>query len=62
MRIDPFKAKVKLLLILNRVVNRCRMYESPAGPENLCHVCAGRGGYFLCWRSMKLAKRGKPVA
>jgi hypothetical protein len=57
MRIDTFKLKVKVLLLLNRLAYGCRMYERrPRKPEARCYTCAQRGGYFLCMRSKKLSK------
>lgn len=48
------KLRIWVLFILNRIFKRCRMYKKkPASPEVLCHVCAEKGGYFLCRRSRK---------
>lgn len=50
-----FKLKVKLLLTFNKVLSPCRMYrEKPVNVEDLCYLCAYRGGWLRCKRSRKL--------
>jgi hypothetical protein len=58
-RVNTFKLKVKLLLFLNKLVRRCRMYERrPGSPGELCEVCARRGGFFLCRHPQRLMVKG----
>lgn len=53
-----FKAKLKILLFINRMLMPCRMYDrKPKSVIPQCHVCAAKGGWTRCIRSKVIAAR-----
>ena len=52
-----FKAKVKFVIVVNQLMNECRMYDKkPREISGQCYLCAARGRWFRCPRSKELKK------
>ena len=52
-----FKAKVKFVIVVNQLMNECRMYDTkPKEIAGQCYICAARGRWFRCQRSKELKR------
>jgi hypothetical protein len=52
-----FKTKVKCCIVVNQLINDCRMFDKkPREIVAQCYLCALRGGWFRCFRSKELRK------
>ncbi len=52
-----FKAKVKFVIVVNQLMNECRMYDKkPREISGQCYLCAARGRWLRCPRSKELRK------
>ena len=52
-----FKTKVRFVIVVNQLMNECRMYDKkPREISAQCYLCAARGRWFRCPRSKELRK------
>lgn len=52
-----FRAKVRIVLVVNKLMNECRMHDrKPMEISIQCYICASRGGWSRCPRIKRIKK------
>ena len=52
-----FRAKVRIVLGVNKLMNECRMHDrKPMEISIQCYICASRGGWSRCPRFKRIKK------
>jgi hypothetical protein len=50
-----FRAKVRIVLVVNKSMNECRMHDrKPMEISIQCYICASRGGWSRCPRFKRI--------
>lgn len=52
-----FRAKVRSVIVVNKLMNECRMHDrKPIEISLQCYICASRGGWSRCRRFKEIKK------